>query len=132
MENMAPNGAENNASQEGILDIVRKLQALERELKTLKANQEKLRQMPDRAEKNSLLGEVEDKIRNTISTINELQDKKMKLVQEGDEKYIVKEPLQEFWAGGEKETDAFDAELRVTGEMQEADRLDARKRASGL
>lgn len=89
MENKTPQPEEKNTSQEGILDIVKELQTLESELQTLKTNQEELRNMPDRAEKNSLLGEIENKIRETIASISELQNKKMDILRKGDEKYLI-------------------------------------------
>lgn len=90
MEQLTPNGAENNnASPEGIMDIVGQLRKLEDELKALKATQEKLREMPERAEKNSLLGDIENKIRETVAAKSELQDKKMELMQKGDKKYTL-------------------------------------------
>lgn len=120
MENPVSKGVEGE-EQEGIMSIVSKIQDAEGTLIQLKNDQETLRQAPERGDKSSLLAEIESKIREVIQKIASLQDQKMALIKRGDARYMrsaSNEPSSE---------DAFDTALRVTGEAQEADKLDARR-----
>ncbi len=75
--------------EEGMDTIVKQLQTLENALKQFKMDQDVLRGLPERGEKNKLLAEIEEKIRTTSAMIIELQAQKMELLQKADAKYTV-------------------------------------------
>lgn len=108
-----PTGESNTPEtyQKNIMSIVAQLQALESNLDKLKRDQENLRDMPERAEKGSLLSEIESNIRNTLDQIKELQVKKMELVKEGDKKFLLEDldapASHDITPGSTEEQDPF-------------------------
>lgn len=78
-----------NKGSEGVGEIVRQLQILEKALTQFKKDQDDIRKLPERGEKNALLAEIEGSIRATSAMINELQSEKMELLESAGEKYNV-------------------------------------------
>ncbi len=117
-----PNNNEAGSAIQKIQDEVNRIQSMIRDMEA--------KATTDPAQRNALLSVIEKEKVALAQKRSELTALLLKKEQEGDSKYIIKPPVEEFWVAPAQESDedAFDNALKATGEFHDADRLDAARK----
>ncbi len=117
-----PNTNEAQSAIQKIQDEVNRIQSMIKDMEAKAATEP--------AQRSALLSVVEKEKVALAQKRTELTALLLQKEQEGDSKYLVKPPVEEFWVtpAQESDEDAFDNALRATGEFHDADRLDAARK----
>ncbi len=120
-----PKSPDTNEAQSAIQKIQDEVNRVQSMIKDMEAKAE-----TDPAQRNALLSVIEKEKVALAQKRSELTALLLQKGKEGDDKYLIKPPVEEFWVAPAQESDedAFDRALKATGEYHDADRLDAARK----
>lgn len=120
-----PASPDNNEAQSAIKKVQDEVDRIQFMIKDMES-----KAAVEPAQRSALLSVIEKEKVTLAQKRGELTALLLQKGKEGDDKYLIKPPVEEFWVAPvqESDEDAFDNALRATGEFHDADRLDAARK----